>query len=76
MRVATLTTRNENGCGPEAGNHKGCPYEGLAGSLFSYQSSMSVVTDTTDHENGCGVEAGNHKGCPYEGLAGALFSCQ
>ena len=27
MRVATLTTWNENGCGLEAGNHKGCPYD-------------------------------------------------
>ena len=35
MRVVTLTTWNEKGCGPEAGNHKGCPYEyRLAGSYF------------------------------------------
>ena len=48
MRVATLTTRNENGCGPEAGNHKGCPYEGLAGFLFSEESSMQPCSLHTE----------------------------
>ena len=34
MWVATLTTWNENGCGREAGNHKGCPYDGFVGVYF------------------------------------------
>ena len=34
MRVATLTTWNEKGCGAEAGNHKGCPYNGFVGGYF------------------------------------------
>ena len=35
MRVATLTTCNENVREAETGNHKGCPYEWFAGRLFS-----------------------------------------
>ena len=34
MRGGTLTTWNEKGCGPEAGNHKGCPYNGFVGVYF------------------------------------------
>ena len=32
--LAACTTSNENVCGAEAGNHKGCPYSGFAGTYF------------------------------------------
>ena len=35
MRVFTLTTWNENVSTQKKGNHKGCPYDGLAVGLFS-----------------------------------------
>ena len=35
MRVATLTTWNENVRGAEKGNHKGCPYGKVGDGLFS-----------------------------------------
>ena len=35
MRVATLTTWNENGLVTGTGNHKGCPYNRFAGAYFS-----------------------------------------
>ncbi len=31
MKVATLTTWNEHVLTQKKGNHKGCPYDGLAG---------------------------------------------
>ena len=34
MRVATLTTCNENVREAETGNHKGCPYDGIVGAYF------------------------------------------
>ena len=34
MKIATFTTWNENVGGTETGNHKGCPYDGLAGGYF------------------------------------------
>ena len=39
--LAACTTSNENVCGAEAGNHKGCPYSGFAGTYF-HTKFMSV----------------------------------
>ena len=34
MSVAADTTNNEDVLAQKKGNHKGCPYDGLAGSYF------------------------------------------
>ena len=34
MSVATDTINNENVLTQKKGNHKGCPYDGLAGVIF------------------------------------------
>ena len=40
--LTACTTSNENGCGPEAGNHKGCPYSGFAGTYFHTNRSCRL----------------------------------
>ena len=52
------------------GNHKGCPYVGLA---CNYKGCPYVGLE--GNHKGCpyaGFES-NHKGCPYVGLAGVRF---
>ena len=34
MQPCSLHTSDENVCGAEAGNHKGCPYNGFVGVYF------------------------------------------
>ena len=42
MSVATDTTNHENVLTQKKGNHKGCPYDGLAGIYFHRKSSETV----------------------------------
>ena len=39
MSVFTDTHKYENGCVSEAGNHKGCPYNGFVGVYFRSNGS-------------------------------------
>ena len=73
MRVATLTTCNENGCGLEVGTHKGCPYNGFVGAYFRTNRSCRFSLTSPIMKMGAGPEVGNHKGCPYNGFVGAYF---
>ena len=74
MRVGTLTTWNENGCGREAGNHKGCPYNGFVGVYFRSNRTCRLSPTPPIMKMGAEQRTGNHKGCPYEWFAGRLFS--
>ena len=40
--LAACTTSNEKVCGAEAGNHKGCPYDGFAGAYFRTNRSCRL----------------------------------
>ena len=43
MQPCGCTPWDENVCGAEAGNHKGCPYNGPAGAYFRTNDGVSVA---------------------------------
>ena len=55
------------------GNHKGCPYDGLAGAYFHTNRSCRLPPAPISMKMGTVRRTGNHKGCPYDGFAGAYF---
>ena len=52
MSAAADTTNNKNVLTQKKGNHKGCPYNGLAGGYFLWNRSCSLVVCTPRDENG------------------------
>ena len=71
--LAACTTSNENVCGEEAGNHKGCPYSGFAGTYFHTNRSCRLSPAPISTKMGADRRRGNHKGCPYDRFARAYF---
>ena len=73
MQFCGCTPWDENVCGAEAGNHKGCPYNGFVGVYFRSNRSCRLPPAPISMKMGTVRRTGNHKGCPYDGFAGAYF---
>ena len=73
MRVATLTTWNENVRGAETGDHKGRPYNRFVGVYFRSNRTCRFSPTPPIMKMGAERRTGNHKGCPYDRLAGGYF---
>ena len=48
MSVATDTTNNENVLTQKKSNHKGCPYDGLAGGYFRRKTEQNSYDVTCE----------------------------
>ena len=69
MRVATLTTCNENMCGVETGDHKGRPYNRFVGVYF--RSNRTCRLSPTPPIMKMGL--GDSRIAPTRGLPGVIF---
>ena len=59
MSVATDTTNHENVLTQKKGNHKGCPYDGLAGGYFQRNPSCRSMPAHRGMKMGAGSYVGN-----------------
>ena len=64
MSAAADTTNNENVLTQKKGNHKGCPYDGLAGGYFlGNEGGRLVFLHTALDKCGAVMATGHHSCC-------------